>query len=211
LSLGSGTTFIEGLGDLDPANTKDLPHTDEDVMVLDAARSGRPEYYGTLYDPDGVERERARMAFGLRTVAADPPWFILGVVNRGVNAMRLERVPTIEPLYDERETTDRLLYSLNIPLKVFQRLFMTAVFLPLIALGMVVLLLRRDSRGKLLLLSIVPLYYMSVQPLIHTEYRYVLPAAHILMILAAVGAGSLVTTLYSRVRGRSNLNGVSGP
>jgi hypothetical protein len=206
LSLGTGTTFIEGLGDLDLAHERGMPHTDEDVMALDAARSGRPDYYSTLYSPDGVDRERGRIAFGLNAVGADPPWFIGGVVRRGIDTVRLERVPVIETAYDESDTTDPWLHDLNVPLKAFQRLFITAVFLPLIILGALLLLSKSDNRGKLLLLSVVPLYYMTVQPLIHTEYRYVLPGAHILMIFAAVAATYLIEFIY----GKLNLNRAAG-
>jgi 4-amino-4-deoxy-L-arabinose transferase-like glycosyltransferase len=210
LSLGTGTTFIEGLADIDPAGTRGMPKTDEDVMAMDADRLKRPEYFGTLYSPDGVLRERKRIAWGLSAVGSDPLWFIGGAASRGINAVRLERVPVIEPTYDEKESTEPLLYGLNIPLKVFQRAFITAVFLPLVILGLLLLLKNRDSRGKLLLLSIVPLYYMSVQPLIHTEYRYVLPGAHVLMIFAGVGVGYLGELMFGRFRVRSNGNGIAG-
>jgi hypothetical protein len=205
LSLGTGTTFVEGLGDLDLSGQRGMPHTDDDVMALDAARAGRPDYYSTLYSPDGVLREHARVAFGLDAVGSDPLWFMGGVVERGINYIRLERVPAMDPAYDESDTTDRWLRNLNVPLKAFQRLFITAVFLPLILLGAILLLLKRESRGTFLLLSAIPLYYMSVQPVLHTEYRYVLPAAHILMVFAAVAVSYLVKLVYERL----NLNGAA--
>jgi hypothetical protein len=128
------------------------------------------------------------------------------VVRRGIDTVRLERVPVIETAYDESDTTDPWLHDLNVPLKAFQRLYITAVFLPLIVIGAILLLLKRESRSKLLLLSVVPLYYMTVQPLVHTEYRYVLPGAHILMIFAAVAATCLIEFIYEKL----NLNRVAG-
>ncbi len=210
LSLGMGTTFVEGLGDLDTAGKRGLPRTDEDVMAADAARSGRPDYYGTLYSPDGVQRERERVRSGIAVVEADPLWFFTGVMSRGVNSLRLERVPVIAPERDESDTTNPILHKLNIPLKIVQKLFITGVFLPFFALGTLLLLRSGEGRRKLLVLAIVPLYYMSVQPLIHTEYRYVLAAAHILMAFSAVGVSFLIGVLLPHLPIRSNVNSVAG-
>ena len=211
LSLGTGTTFVEGLADLDAEGTRALPRTDEDVRSMDAEHFGQPDYHGTLYSPDGVMRDRSRVSFGLGVVRSEPLWFFGGVLKRGIGTIRMERVPVIAPERDEAETTAPILYYLNIPLKLFQRLFITAVFLPLMVIGAIFLLITRESRGKFLVLSVVPIYYMSVQPLIHTEYRYVLPAAHVFIIFAAVAVSLLGGWIVKRVFDRSNLNGVAGP
>ncbi len=203
LSLGMGTTFVEGLGDYEVDGTLGLPKTDQQVMELDARLAGRPDYYGYLYNPDGVERERARMRFGLQVVAENPVRYLTSVIHRGISTFRFERIPVIAPERDERTTTPGPLYALNMPLKLFQRLFVTAVFLPLILFGLIAFLRDADKRTSVMILMIVPLYYMTVQALIHTEYRYVLATPHILLIVAAGGISFLIGAAARRF-GRSN-------
>jgi 4-amino-4-deoxy-L-arabinose transferase-like glycosyltransferase len=190
LSLGFGTTFIEGLGDLDDGR-RGVPKTDEDVMALDERLEielgdwyGKP--YSSLYDPMGFEREGRRIAFGRRVVTQERLWFASGVAKRGLTTFRLERVPAIAPERDERDATNAALYWLNRPLKVVQRAFITAAFLPFVVLGAGLLVVRKRWR-ELVLLGVVPLYFATVQPLVHTEYRYVLATPHLLMVCAAIG------------------------
>ena len=184
LSLGSGTTFVEGLGDIDDGS-RGLPRTDENVMLLDAKLDGSGKQYSSLYDPNGVERDRRRSDYGLSAVRAEPFWFARGVAMRGLSTLRLERVPAIAPERDERETTNPLFYWPNRPLKFLQQTVITAVFMPLVLLGLAVIAFRRGWR-ELIVILIVPLYYATVQPLVHTEYRYVLATPHMLMVPAAV-------------------------
>lgn len=192
ISVGFGTTFVEGLGELDIDGRTRLPVTDEGVMEMDAARSGRPDYYGNLYTPDGIARERARVAAGLAVVKAYPGWYAANVLKRGLMAFRMERVPVIAPEHDERDSTPPVLYYLNVPLKLVQRLFITAVFLPLFLAGGLLLLRRSEDRRKLVVLLAVPFYYFLIQPLVHTEYRYLLPASHLLVVLSAYSLGFLL-------------------
>jgi hypothetical protein len=88
---------------------------------------------------------------------------------------------------------------LNRPLKFFQRSFVTAIFLPLAVIGICLIAARRQW-FKLIILLIVPVYYATVQALVHTEYRYVLATPHMLMIPAAVGICWLVGSVARGVR-----------
>jgi 4-amino-4-deoxy-L-arabinose transferase-like glycosyltransferase len=189
VSVGFGTTFIEGLGEMDADGVTGMPSTDEGVMMMDAQHFGRPDYYGRLYAPDGIARERQRVRTGVILVIEEPDWFALGMLRRGLMTFRMERVPVIDPVHDERSTIPVWLYGLNVPLKLTQRLFITAIFMPLIVLGAVVLFNRKADRSKLLILAAVPVYFFVVQPIVHTEYRYLLPATHFLIILASVPIG----------------------
>jgi len=203
LSLGTGTTFIEGLGDMDSRGSRGLPTRDEQVMSLDADRFDRPDYYGFLYSPDGIFRDRERIKFGLGVVASEPLWFLAGSAKRGLDAtFRMERVPVIASERDEAETTNPIIHALNRPLKMFQRVFTTAVFLPLIIVGAILIVWKRREWRKVILLAAIPFYYMSVQALIHTEYRYMLPAAHLLIIFAAVTIAYLWVPLKGAVLAR---------
>jgi hypothetical protein len=185
LSVGMGTTFVEGLGEYDTDGRLGLPSTDEGIMAMDSLHAGRPDYYGNLYNPDGVRRDRERIEIGLAAVRANPWWYFKAVLHRGITTFRMERVPVIAPDRDEKETTNPILHYLNVPLKLFQRVFITAIFLPLFVIGTILLLRDTENRTNLTILAVVPLYFMCVQSLIHTEYRYVLATAHILMIFAA--------------------------
>jgi len=116
----------------------------------------------------------------------------------------MERVPVIAPERDESETTNPILYKLNIPLKLFQKLFISAVFLPLLFFGMILLLREWEKRLSLMILACVPVYYMTVQSLIHTEYRYVLAIPHFVMIVSAVALSFVWGKVAERVTGSSN-------
>jgi hypothetical protein len=162
-----------------------MPTLDEGVMEMDVKHFERPDYYGNLYAPDGIAREHDRVRTGLAVIRENPGWYTANVLKRGLMAFRMERVPVIEPNYDERNTTPAPLYFLNVPLRLFQRMFITAIFLPLFLLGMLLLLRDAEGRCKLAILMIIPLYFFLIQPLIHTEYRYLLPATHLLVVIAA--------------------------
>ena len=85
--------------------------------------------------------------------------------------------------------------------RALQRLFLTATVLPLAFAGLLLAARSRDWRALVLLL-VVPAYYMSVQSAVHTEYRYVLAVPHFLFALSAValarGAGALISKIRAR-------------
>src|SRR4029079_17670053 len=66
-----------------------------------------------------------------------------------------------------------------------QKIFLTAVILPLAIIGLLVLIFQKQSRA-LIVLSIVPVYFFSVQSIVHTEYRYVLAVDYFLFALVGV-------------------------
>jgi hypothetical protein len=70
-------------------------------------------------------------------------------------------------------------------ISIMQRLFITAVMLPLALLGAVILVRRKAWKSLILLLS-VPAYYFCFQSMLHTEYRYVLAIHYFLFVLVAV-------------------------
>ncbi|MFP5264314.1 MAG: ArnT family glycosyltransferase [Blastocatellia bacterium] len=81
LSLGAGITMMEGIGDFDKARRFDLPSDDAAARAKDVEWYGRPDYADNLWVPDGIERDRARMARAMRAVRSDPLWFF-GVMLR---------------------------------------------------------------------------------------------------------------------------------
>ena len=76
-----------------------------------------------------------------------------------------------------------------------QRLFLTAVILPLALIGLGLLVVRKHCRA-IIILSVVPIYFFCVQSIVHTEYRYVLAVDYFLFALAAVTI-SFVTGLIA--------------
>ncbi len=95
VSLGAGQTLLEGIADYDEAGRFRIPATDMGIMKMEAEEYGRPDYYGTLFNPDGIKRERLRLKRGLSVIAAHPFWFASVMVRRAASMLRLERVHTI--------------------------------------------------------------------------------------------------------------------
>lgn len=69
--------------------------------------------------------------------------------------------------------------------RMIQKLFITAVIIPLFVFGLAILVYRKQWKNLIILL-IVPLYYMSVQSALHTEYRYVMAMLHFYFVFAVV-------------------------
>ncbi len=70
-------------------------------------------------------------------------------------------------------------------IRLIQKIFVTAVMFPLAVFGLI-LLIRARRRSTLVLLLVVPAYYLCVQSALHTEYRYVLAIHYFLFVLVAV-------------------------
>ena len=88
-------------------------------------------------------------------------------------------------------------YQIDRPLKLLQRVFITAVILPLFLLGLLMLIIRREFR-TLAILSVVPVYYLCVQSLIYTEYRFILAVPHFFLIFGAIGVCGIVGLVSKR-------------
>ena len=180
VSLGAGQTLVEGIADYDPERRFGLPDTDVELTRMEAAEAGRPDYAASLFTPDGIKRDRERTRRALAVVAANPVWFASVMLRRAGSMLRLERTPLASsaPVSEGAARTPRL------ALRAVQKLFVTAVFLPLYLVGLFVLF-RARRRRALAALLVVPAYYLCVQSALHTEYRYVLALHYFLFIVAA--------------------------
>lgn len=329
LSLGAGQTLLEGIADYDHEGRFGIPQTDMGIMKQEAEIYQRPDYYDTLFKPDGVERERARLSRGFRVIRSHPFWFAGVMARRASSMVRLERARLVSTqlavsreldqnsqpsfvLYPHaliKDTTrseqskvevnfgsdvlsiggdnsrygvqatlplttkpgtdyvletavkiengrsrisivgadnqalsstvvdmleatkpdeqpfvpiqlafvsdghPRLVFSNEAPnaslkvgaLKLFelgpsrflwtrhprflvhgvQKIFLTAVMLPLAIAGLGVLIFRKQSQA-LIVLSVVPIYFLTVQSVFHTEYRYVLAVDYFLFALVGI-------------------------
>jgi hypothetical protein len=180
LSLGAGQTLIEGIADYNTDSTLGLPQTDVELIRGEAETLQRPDYANSLFTPDGPMRDRARLARGFAVIRAHPFWFGGVMVRRAVSMLRLERTPL-------RLTTNSGGWSrlLLWPLRTIQKLFITAIFLPLVLIGAGILIYQHQFQSLATLL-IVPFYYFCTQSALHTEYRYVLVIHYFLFTLAAI-------------------------
>jgi 4-amino-4-deoxy-L-arabinose transferase-like glycosyltransferase len=95
LSLGAGQTFLEGIADYDREGRLGVPATDMGIMKWEAESYNRPDYYSTLFNPDGICRERMRLKRGLSIAASHPVWFLGVMARRAVSMLRLERARLI--------------------------------------------------------------------------------------------------------------------
>lgn len=97
VSLGAGQTLLEGIADYDDAGRFGIPATDLGITRQEAAAAGRPDYAATLFGPDAVARERARLRRGFAVVASHPLWFASVMARRAVSMLKLERARPVSP------------------------------------------------------------------------------------------------------------------
>jgi 4-amino-4-deoxy-L-arabinose transferase-like glycosyltransferase len=188
VSLGAGQTLVEGIADYDSERRFGLPDTDMELIRMEAEEHGRPEYASSLFSPDGIERDRARTARALAVIREHPFWFACVMLRRAASMLRLERTP----LASTAEVSEGWTRGPRLVVRAAQKLFITAVFLPLYLLGLFIIarerrtfVVRERRMRALAALLIVPLYYLCVQAALHTEYRYVLAVHYSLFVVAA--------------------------
>ena len=180
VSLGAGQTLVEGIADYNTDGSLGLPRTDVELTRAEADTYHRPDYANSLFTPDGPERDRARLARGLAVIRAHPFWFAGVMIRRAASMLRLERTPL--RLAPTNSGSGGLIQR---PLRIMQRLFITACFLPMTLIGAGILVYRRQSQRLAILLA-VPFYYFCTQSALHTEYRYVLVIHYFLFVLSAL-------------------------
>ncbi len=95
VSLGAGQTMLEGISDYDPDRRFGIPNTDMGIMKMEAEEHNRPDYYSTLFAPDGIKRDRMRMARAFDVIRHNPGWFLGVMVQRAGSMLRLERARRI--------------------------------------------------------------------------------------------------------------------
>ncbi len=195
VSLGAGQTLVEGIADYDPGRRFGLPDTDVELQRMEAEETGRPEYALSLFTPDGIERDRQRTRRALAVISSHPFWFAGVMLRRAGSMLRLERTP----LSSNAPVNEGLTRGPRVVLRALQRLFITAVFLPLYLAGLALLLYRRKRRELCALLA-VPLYFLCVQSALHTEYRYVLAVHYLLFVVAAYALRRAWASAYERLK-----------
>jgi len=84
-----------------------------------------------------------------------------------------------------------------------QKIFLTAVMLPLAIIGLGLLIVKKQRRA-LIVLAIVPVYFFCVQSIVHTEYRYVLAVDYFLFAFVGVAVGWIAHILVRLSAKREN-------
>ena len=198
VSLGAGQTLLEGIADYDEAKRFGIPETDIGIQEQEAKVFQRPDYYTGLLNPDGIQRERWRLQRGFKVISEHPFWFGGVMVQRAASMLRLERARLVSP---DGSQGFMWTYYPRLLIHGIQRMIITAVILPLAILGLVILILRQQ-REALIILSVVPVYYFLAQSIFHTEYRYVLAINFFLFSFAAISIWWVGNLLVRLVRAR---------
>ena len=111
LSLGAGQTLLEGIADYDTGKQLGIPQTDLGIMRQEAEWYQRPEYGLLLFGPDGIKRERMRMARGFAVIRSRPVWFLGVMARRALASLKLDRVPLVAaeaPVTQPLDSADHL-------------------------------------------------------------------------------------------------------
>jgi 4-amino-4-deoxy-L-arabinose transferase-like glycosyltransferase len=202
VSLGAGQTLLEGIADYDEGGRFGIPSTDVGIQRQEAEEFARPDYAETLFGPDAVARERRRLARGRAVVFEHPFWFASVMAQRAASMLRLERARRVSPWPEPAPPAGAWTRYPRLLVAGLQRLFITAVMLPLALAGVGLLAWEKKWRALVVLLA-VPVYYLCVQSALHTEYRYVLAVHYFLFAAVAYGlsraAGRLVSSFRFRV------------
>lgn len=125
-------------------------------------------------------------------VSANEPYVRLTIANYAAT----HSVVTVEPtiLLELGPSSQQWLRYVRIPLGWVQRIFKTAVFVPLVVIGLVLMARKTDWRTMVIMLT-VPAYYLTVQSILHTERRYVYIIHFFFLLPAATMIWSLFTLL----------------
>jgi len=82
LSTQAGLSLVEGIGDYDKEGRLGMPRSDREARRKDAEWNERPDYGGSLWYPDGLDRDRVRFSRGLSVVRSNPVWFMRACLHR---------------------------------------------------------------------------------------------------------------------------------
>jgi len=111
---------------------------------------------------------------------------LLVVSNNGVSSARPQTELGGAELFELGQTPNRWSRFLRPAVRGIERnIYKTPLMLPLIGIGIILLAACRRWRALLILL-IVPAYYLLVQSALHTEYRYILAIHYLLLIMASI-------------------------
>lgn len=212
VSINMGIVLWEGIADAGGERFGAFP-TDDLVSKQEALDSGNPAYGMDWSSPDGIKRDRERVKKSLAVITRHPFWFAGAMFGRMADMLKYSaeaplvfrssdtrlaelgknvedrknrnRTPKEKDIESDRELTaiGGWLFRLRPAARLLQRAAKETAQL-FIAFGAIILF--RLSWRRSLFISIVPLYYLLIQSISHTEFRYALPMHYFLFIFAAI-------------------------
>jgi hypothetical protein len=88
VSIAAGENLAVGIGDYDKQGVFGMPRSDRETRMKDAQWNARPDYAASLWTPDGIERDKTRLARALEVIRAHPAWFAGVMVRRATFMLR---------------------------------------------------------------------------------------------------------------------------
>jgi hypothetical protein len=193
--IGVGMTLWIGIGE-ESGGRFGAPQTDDELGLQEAAELGN-RHYSWWATPEGVERDRARIAKSLAVIVRNPVWYARVMGRRMLRMMQCsEWAPLVDVHFGERNyantpevpskaalTAGTALSFLRRPVKALERLAKETT-LTFVGLGAIITYFISRRRWGLIL--IVPSYYLFFQSAVHTEFRYVLAIHYFFAIFGGV-------------------------
>lgn len=121
--------------------------------------------------------------------------------NAPASARSIADIGRLE-LFDLGPSSQEWMRYIRFPVRILQKFFVTAAVLPCVILGILALVWTR-SYHTLILLLLVPAYYVIFQSVLHTERRYVIVIHYFTFILAAVFLSVLFSSIKHLLAARS--------
>jgi hypothetical protein len=157
-----GVTLVGGIADYDKERRFGLPRSDVEVAETEAVELGNPAYAGSLYNPDGIIREKYRRDRGVQLIRENPVWFAGVMARRAFSMLEPERVPPVAPSVDFDEHSPTWARFVGQIMWWPQKLiYSPAIILALIVIGLVIAVFGSTDRRWTLLLA-VPAYALLV-------------------------------------------------
>jgi hypothetical protein len=218
ISIGVGLNLWEGIADAS-GDRFGAVATDREVAIQEAEIYGKPEYAESQYSPDGIARDRERTRKSVAIIRAHPVWYAGVMLERMGEMLKYSaHAPLVQRSGEPRSTEKarpirrewRGLASeasasppitppgwSRLLIRPAQRLAKEAMQ-PAIAIGFLGLLLLAPRR--VLMLAMVPAYYLLFQSMMHTEFRYTLPMQYFVFVFAATTWVLLCTLCVHGIR-----------
>jgi hypothetical protein len=192
--MGFGTNLWEGIGETSRAAEFGAVYGDANLIEQERAEMGlAPDAPLSLYWPDGLQRDRARMRKSLAVITAHPFWFAGVMMNRMMGMLKYagEPVPYMGTA-GFNVSGQRCLppawaggvAALGVNILGMLQSVIRYLLLPLMLFG-AYLGVRSDRRAGAIILSVI-LYYLVVGSMLHTELRYGLPMQALLFVFAGL-------------------------
>jgi dolichyl-phosphate-mannose-protein mannosyltransferase len=228
VSINMGIVLWEGIADGGGQQFGALP-TDDLVSQQEAEAYGNPAYAKDWSSPDGVKRDRERVRKSAAVIAKHPFWFAGAMMGRMADMLKYSaEAPLVFRSSDaglgqtdeaaaERKNPNRMPKKKDIesdrslceigerfswirPAARFAQRITKETAQLFIALGAIIMFSLSWRRSLFILIT--PLYYLLIQSLAHTEFRYTLPMHYFLFIFAGA---TWVSIGYATWRGIKRL------